>query len=75
MKRTRKPLTPIQKSANGESYHSWDDNGCCVRCGFDGADHAWQMICLRSEIGDDEFNYRRMLGEFNYGVFCERVGL
>lgn len=21
--------------------HEWDDDGCCVYCGFDGAEHWW----------------------------------
>lgn len=21
--------------------HTWDDDGCCTRCGFDGAEFVW----------------------------------
>ena len=44
--------------------HEYDDDGCCIYCGFDGADHHWQQTVLRAEIGDDEFNHRRATGEF-----------
>jgi hypothetical protein len=38
--------------------HSYDDDGCCVRCGFDGAEHAWLMLVLRADVGEDEYKAR-----------------
>jgi len=51
--------------------HDYDDNGICRRCGFDGADHAWQMMVLRSEVGDDEVNHRQSMGEFDFAKYCK----
>ena len=39
--------------------HSYDDDGICVHCGHDGADHAHQNMILRAEVGDDEYKARR----------------
>ena len=39
--------------------HDYDDNGVCIHCDHDGADHAWQMMVLRAEVGEDEFQSRR----------------
>lgn len=30
--------------------HEWDDDGCCERCGFDGAEAHW----LRSQTHPDD---------------------
>ena len=31
--------------ANGKRYlnnwHEWDEDGCCIHCGFDGAEYLW----------------------------------
>lgn len=32
----RCPDTQVQRS-----HHEWDDDGCCIHCGFDGAEWHW----------------------------------
>lgn len=52
--------------------HKYDDDGCCINCGFDGASHSWDMRSLRLEIGDDEWLYRKKSGEFDWAEHCGR---
>jgi len=52
--------------------HEWDDDACCIYCGFDGAEDHWLKSRLRLEIGNEEFNYRRAAGDFDAGRFCPK---
>ena len=45
--------------------HDFDDDAVCNHCGFDGAEASWLDQILRSEIGPDEFDYRREHGEIH----------
>lgn len=51
--------------------HKWDDDGICIHCGHDGAEAAWLQMCLRAEIGDDEFQSRKEYGDFDADRYCE----
>jgi hypothetical protein len=55
------------------ALHEWDDNACCIHCGLDGADAAWQQQILRAEIGEDEFTHRRSTGEFDRDTYCQKA--
>lgn len=33
-------MTPTQQPP-GPALHEWDDDGCCVHCGYDGAEYVW----------------------------------
>lgn len=50
--------------------HQYDDDGCCINCGFYGAEHSWDMRNLRLEIGDDEWLYRKKCGDFDWAEHC-----
>lgn len=52
--------------------HEWNDDACCIHCGFDGAEDWWLNKQLRLEIGNDEFNYRKEQGEFDAGRYCPK---
>ena len=28
-------------TADEQRHHEWDDDGCCIHCGFDGAEWHW----------------------------------
>jgi hypothetical protein len=37
-------------NAEGRIFHDWDEDGCCVVCGFDGVEAHW----LRSQTHPDD---------------------
>jgi hypothetical protein len=33
--------------------HEYDEDGCCIHCGFDGAEWSWLRLCVpKHERGD-----------------------
>src|SRR5690349_12069366 len=59
-------------AVDNRPFHEWDDDACCIHCGYDGAEAWWLQSRLRIEIGDDEFNYRRSTGEFDSSTYCKK---
>lgn len=33
--------------------HEWDDDGCCLHCGFDGAEYAWWKTTYEGKARPD----------------------
>lgn len=50
--------------------HEWDEDAICIHCGFDGAEDDHLNQNLRMQIGDGEFQARKLQGEFDAGRFC-----
>lgn len=40
--------------------HEWDDDACCIHCGFDGAE-AWHLtkFCRQEEVRSDRICVKR----------------
>jgi len=34
-------MTSNEPTAQVHAPHEWDDEACCIHCGFDGAEHWW----------------------------------
>lgn len=54
------------RDKEGIMAHEFDDNGVCIKCGFDGA----EAYHLKAEIGADEYRYRVQSGEFRHENIC-----
>jgi hypothetical protein len=48
-----------------------DENGICIKCGFDAVEAYHLRQVLKAEIGNDEYTYRMKNGEFNHELICK----
>lgn len=47
------PAPPALPAASAEPQHEWDDDGCCLHCGFDGAEWAWWKTTYEGKARPD----------------------